>query len=639
LRNGDSAVVALSGVVPEAGTVSAQLRGSHLPLADIGVLAKFARPVKGLGDFDVRVSGTKTKPTVTANASLGQFESGALKVERVAAAATFADKRWEGGLDVFSRGISAVKATASFPMDLELFKASIPRDSVRIRINADSADLGIVQSLLAKTLDSTFGRMTAQLQFGGKWEGSFTSLTPSGTFTINHGQSLILPLGITLTDLTARARFEGNTLLLDTLSASSRPGRPGNFLSLKGSVANVLDSAKRAYDLSLTANAFHAVDRKTKAKLDVSVPRMRLTGGGEAVTLDGKVVVDRGQVFLPDPEIARKQLLDVSVDASGTASTGGGTDVMLQQLGLRSVAVNVEVGEDVKLKSAAADVKLAGSVDVGLQRTDAARGSGRPLYRLTVDGALQANTGTYTLDLGLARRDFTVTRGLVTFDASTNPDIDISAIYRVKRSQKEDIGIIVNVKGPLQPGPKIEFASDQTYDISQSDLLSYLITNEPGFDFTTPGATQALAFIAPTLSSIAASALRDRLGLGSVFDQVQFQGAATSSTTAGSVNLQRSGQDFLYGATLSGQRQVGTNVFFSVNAGLCPFTQNAATLGLSPLDALGGTFEYRFKPTLSLQASVESSSQARYCTSGASITSLAPRDRQLSLVLRRTWRF
>src|SRR5205823_6687056 len=121
-----------------------------------------------------------------------------------------------------------------------------------------------------------------------------------------------------------------------------------------------------------------------------------------------------------------------------------------------------------------------------------------------------------TLELGLAARDFTVTRGAVSFDASTTPEIDISAIYRVKRAQKEDIGIIVNVKGPLEPGPRIEFASDQTYEISQSDLLSYLITNEPGFDFTTPGAAQALSFIAPTLSSFAASALRDRLGLGSV---------------------------------------------------------------------------------------------------------------------------
>jgi hypothetical protein len=363
------------------------------------------------------------------------------------------------------------------------------------------------------------------------------------------------------------------------------------------------------------------------------------------VTLDGTVVVERGQVFLPDPALASKQLLEVSLDtAVAPVDPAVATDNMLARLGLKSAQLTVRLGEDVKLKSAEADVKLTGSVVIGTERNPDA-GVGRGLqYTTTTEGALEANSGTYTLDLGLARRDFTVTRGLVTFDPFTareygalNPDIDISAIYRVKRAQKEDIGVIVNVKGPLKPGPRITFSSDQSYEISQSDLLSYLITNEPGFDFTSGAGAQALSFLAPTLSSIASSQIRDRLGLGTVFDLVQFQGAAPTAGVGGQT-LSRSSGDFLYGATLNGSKAVGNNLFFSLSAGLCPFKQDQ---GLSPLDAFGGSLDYRFSPRVSLQASAEQATQARYCTAGAggSLTSLAPTPRQYSLTLRRTWRF
>jgi translocation and assembly module TamB len=644
-RNGDSAVVTVNGEIPNEGSVRGKARATHVPLHDIAQLAKYARSVSGLADFDVDLTGTKANPVIAANAALSGVKAGDVSVERTTAAARYEAKRWVANANVFMKGDTAVKASASGAMDLTLFTAHIPNDSIRFKLSADSADFGIIQTFLAPSIDGTRGRLTARLEGNGVWNESYASLNPTGTLTVEAGRTTVKSLGIELQDITVRATLAKNKFVIDTLSLTSRSlaskeARPGNLLWASGSVDNALDSLRRTFDLTLRARDFHPIDRRTKAKLDVTIPQpgLRLTGAPGNVALTGSVIVNRGQVFLPDPEIARKQLLDI--DADTVVNFGGGSasmDAMLARLGFRSAQVNVTLGEDVKLKSSEADVKLSGSVLVSMQKTTSSLGGrGTTSYPVTVDGAFLANSGTYTLDLGLARRDFTVMRGLVSFDATTNPpnpDIDISAIYRVKRAQKEDIGVIVNVKGPLKPGPKIDFTSDQTYDISQSDLLSYLITNEPGFDFTTGRGAQALAFIAPTFSSITASALRDRTGLGSLLDVVQFQGAAPTSIAQ---QGKSSGLDFLYGATLGGEKQVGSNLFFSLNAGLCPFK---ADQGLSPLDALGGSFEYRINPRLSLNASVEQGTLARYCTSGSSLTSLAPTPRQLSFGLRKTWRF
>jgi hypothetical protein len=75
-----------------------------------------------------------------------------------------------------------------------------------------------------------------------------------------------------------------------------------------------------------------------------------------------------------------------------------------------------------------------------------------------------------------------------------------------------------------------------------------------------------------------------------------------------------------------------------VSAGLCPFTQQAtANDQFTFLNTLGLKAEYRFKPTLSLQAGLEPSSSARTC--GNEMRGLTPTPRQWGFSLFRTWRF
>ena len=66
--------------------------------------------------------------------------------------------------------------------------------------------------------------------------------------------------------------------------------------------------------------------------------------------------------------------------------------------------------------------------------------------------------------------------GTVTFDGPwQNPKLDIRAMYNVRRAGDRDLGVIVSLNGPLVPYPGIDFSSNAGYDISQSDLISYLL--------------------------------------------------------------------------------------------------------------------------------------------------------------------
>src|SRR5213075_158087 len=65
---------------------------------------------------------------------------------------------------------------------------------------------------------------------------------------------------------------------------------------------------------ALSARTFHALDKRSLARLDVSTEAggLRLRGRLHGATLTGGLVVDRGTIYMPDPELARKQVVDLS---------------------------------------------------------------------------------------------------------------------------------------------------------------------------------------------------------------------------------------------------------------------------------------------------------------------------------------
>ena len=139
--------------------------------------------------------------------------------------------------------------------------------------------------------------------------------------------------------------------------------------------------------------------------------------------------MDRGTIYIP--ELVNKRLEDFTQEEF--AELFDTTDVRNRSLmpqpparlveNLRLDGVSVNLGDEVWLRSAEANIKLGGSLNVTRARDEretrrSALGRGtreEPVYRLALSGALSADRGTYTLDLGLVQREFQVQSGRITF--------------------------------------------------------------------------------------------------------------------------------------------------------------------------------------------------------------------------------
>jgi translocation and assembly module TamB len=346
--------------------------------------------------------------------------------------------------------------------------------------------------------------------------------------------------------------------------------------------------------------------------------------------------VDRGAIYLADPDLARKLSVEIVVD-SGNKSLSVGSSQFVEALraNLRIPGIPVTLGEDVRLRSTEANVRLAGQLTLAKTAAPIRNvvNTAEVLPNMTLEGRLTTEGGSYNLNLGLVQREFQVLNdGNVTFDGPWQaPMVDIRAQYNVKQFRDRDLGVIVHLFGRM-PNPVIEFASNADYTISTSDLLSYLLIGRPGFDFGANGgqSQQLLASFLPTLSAVAADQLRQRLGF---FDIFQFQfGTSNNSSASSNVFSSENIRNVLYNASIEAGKPITKNIYVSANAGFCGIAQGT-------LNAFGAKAEYRFKPELSFQAAYDPPTKERTCSIEQSIVGLVPTPGQFSFSLFHTWRF
>ncbi len=126
------------------------------------------------------------------------------------------------------------------------------------------------------------------------------------------------------------------------------------------------------------------------------------------------------------------------------------------------------MGSGVWLRSAEANIQLEGDVQVS---------KAGKTYQPT--GTLNAPRGSYTLKLGPITRDFTVNRGEVRYFGDLNAGLDIEARHTSSaRCGGEEIPVIAHIRARLRQ-PKLTLESTLRPPISETDLVSYLITGLP----------------------------------------------------------------------------------------------------------------------------------------------------------------
>jgi translocation and assembly module TamB len=359
------------------------------------------------------------------------------------------------------------------------------------------------------------------------------------------------------------------------------------------------------------------------------------------------LTVDRTSIYLADRDIARKQAVQfASDDTASTASRLGGSAMVQTLMTNLTPNITVSLGNDVRLRSKEANVRLSGDLRVATSTNQSTRtlaSTNQLVPRLTLEGALRTEGGTYNLNLGLVQREFQVlSGGTVTFtpvDRPDNPTVDIRAKHDIKQ-QGGDLGVIVRLYGPLIPYPEIYFSSTGVdYEIPTSDLLSYLLTGKPGFDFgQNPQTSQIVAsFLAPTISAFAADRLRQTLG--SWIDAFQFQlgGAGSVDENASAFSRSNLSQIF-YGATVGAEWQFKNNLFLGVNTGFCQFGEPSGGTR-NPLGNVGAKVEYRFDPKVSLQLAYDPATASRYCSGGQNLVGLVSPPPNFSFSFSHVWRY
>jgi len=659
LLGAGTARLAGSANIPANGVVRGHLRADRMPLADIGVLAQLTTPIAGRLGFDVDIGGTRAAPTLALGGAADSLTVGGLTAEAMRVSGRYALDRASMDATLVRGGRSILEASVDYPVTLTLFTARPAGDSLHGRIHADSVDLALVEALSPKLKNAT-GRLALDLAVSGEPKRPHVG----GVATIRNGAIDVPNFGLRFTGIDMRLAVDPvrDSLSIEQLRWTSPAS--GGSASVGGSLV-FRDLKNPRLDLRLDARALRAVDKSGLARLDVSTGASGLTLSGTEsdARLSGAVNVDRGTIYIP--ELVNKRIEEFSQEEF--AELFDTTDVRNRSLmpqpptrlveNLRLDGVSVNIGDEVWLRSAEANIKLGGSLNVTrardereTRRSSLGRAvSAEPVYRLALSGALSADRGTYTLDLGVVQRQFQVQSGRITFfgTADFNPSIDVSALYRVKQTQRADIGVKARIVGPFYPQPSLELSSDDAF-ISQTDLVSYLVTGRPIAELNatnTAAAQRAAEVLLPTGSALLSRALRDQLG-GWV-DLFQIQTGAVDERATNSSARNTASENFrsvLSGTRLGGEKQISDRLFLSFSTGLCQLgsTTDKEQQGVAGfVNSIEGKLEYRFPlvapDQLSLRAGREPAASGR-CGLAASRGFVAT-PQQWGFSLFRSWSF
>ncbi|MFL5502981.1 MAG: translocation/assembly module TamB domain-containing protein, partial [Gemmatimonadaceae bacterium] len=207
--------------------------------------------------------------------------------------------------------------------------------------------------------------------------------------------------------------------------------------------------------------------------------------------------------------------------------------------------------------------------------------------------------------------------------------LDIKAIHTVrqpttKSANGRDVRVEVDITGTLAQ-PRLSLRNPDNLPLSESDLLSYLVTGEPavGLDNTSG---QIAGLGVRTVGNLLVSAVPQN-----VLDILELQTAGPTTDQAATAN-NPSYYGLLNTRAVLG-KQIGSRWFLGLSTGLCFVNRGAFK------DNLGLQLEYRISPVYSAQAAIEPGSNNSRCEKGeaSNIPSLAPS--QVGFDLFRNWRF
>ncbi|HET7239573.1 MAG TPA: translocation/assembly module TamB domain-containing protein, partial [Gemmatimonadales bacterium] len=445
------------------------------------------------------------------------------------------------------------------------------------RAYADSVDLGLLEAL-TPAVDRVEGRLAVNVQVGGTWKDPRLA----GTVAVSNGSMNIPGLGVRFGSVDGSALLQGDSVVFKDVRITSG----GGALAVRGGM-QLEDFSRPILALDARADQFRAVDVRNFLTL-VASGDIQLRGPVFGATLTGNLTANSGVLYFAD--LVNKRVIDLEDPAY--ADLLDTTLIRRENLGnkfqnrfmdsLRVEDLRVGIGSDVWLRSAEANIQLDGSVRLTKIGQE---------YQPT--GRLNAPRGSYTLKIGPVTRDFTVNKGEVQYIGNLNANLDIQAQHTVRAVRGEEIPIIANIEGTLY-APKVTLESNLRPPISETDLVSYLVTGYPASDAAQFGQSNAvltgLAYFSSALSSELERALIQDFGVP--IDLIEIR-PGVSPTGEGDVPTQ-----------VAAGWQIGRKSFLTFNAGFCPDFSQFSTRNF------GASFEFRFSREWRFMSSVEPTYQS-----------------------------
>lgn len=509
---------------PETADLQATL--SALPVAAIAALAAPGLVAEGSIGGQARITGPVADPAArfrleAAGLRAVMEATRGLPAARVVVEGTAGTRAADIRLEATAGAALRATGTARLPGG---FAATAPL-AAQLDATADVATLA--GPMLAAGAQRVTGRATIRAEIGG----TIGAPRLGGRLTLANGSFRDLAQGLTLTEISATLRGEGDRVTIERIAART----PGNgTLEITGNLSPMAPGLPA--EIALTAR--NARPLRSDIATGAFDADLRLAGRLlEQARLDGRVEVRRLSITVPERLPPSVQGLE-GVRERGARPPG--TPPLAPPAppgapsGLPDIALGIEIAAPraVFVRGRGIDAEFGGTLGVG--------GS---IAAPAVTGGLQLRRG----EISVFDRRIAFRRGAIAFDAGTLvPSLDFLAASRAR-----EVTANVTVSGPAND-PKIEFSS--TPELPQDEILARLLFDRRASELS----PFQLAQLAQVLAGAAGI---ETPGAGSILDRIR----RTLALDRLAVGEERNAENTrTQGATLETGRYVAEGVYLGV---------------------------------------------------------------------------
>lgn len=587
VRSNQQGVLSLNADLPVDGPINALLHVERFPAGEAVTFATASEThYSGLLTGETRLTGTRLAPHIVWNMIGDSVGTQGLSAPPLVTDGVYQDKRLVAHVVLEDSVRSRLRFEARVPVDLSIatVEKRLLSDAVDAEIIADTLQLAGLP-IAVDGVQSIRGTLTGKVALSGTIDKPIAT----GRMALENFGAHATVLGIAPTDgqmvvqasedqLTLeRFRFRSGDRATDTVGITGLlrfPAKEPMTIDARA-VANNAVLARMddgtSLDLSGDLTAKGAL-KKPDVSASLFVPRANIV----ADPLNAKAALD----------LSSKEAQELLGEAEIPVAAGVIDPLARMGRFMNITQARVQLGEQVWVRTPEAAVLLSGALDI----------KSSPNGLLAFDGEVNANRGTFKLDLNVVQRNFSVDSGSVRFFGSDaiEPTVNVFATHVVRVSGQQDTPIHVAITGTFE-NLKLSLSTDDEVfsGAPDNEVISLLIFGQPTFALGAQSQSTvrsvATAVLAPSLGGAFGGQLQRLLPM---FNTLQLN---TTADQSGQINA----ESFFKNLSLEAGKQIGERTFLRLNGGVCSGSNAGTTL-------VGGvSAEYRLRRAWLAQVGVD----------------------------------